>query len=213
MSVLYPVKSQKIENSSILNELFGSFICFGLVYLMLEMKFSFSATLFWITPYLSSWSTNKINAKKITSEVNYQPQCINQTELLFLSSDASYIDCDIQNWSYNDHRPSLVLLLILSDTRREIRAWLKSWGKAKVWGRSGVCVLTISRFELQERCFFRSIFTALLDALHFAPEVFHGGAVHGGLRVGATECRRRCRLTGKHPVNSSTTRERLSEKR
>lgn len=46
MSVLYPVKSQKIENSSILNELFGSFICFGLVYLMLEMKFSFSATIF-----------------------------------------------------------------------------------------------------------------------------------------------------------------------
>lgn len=64
---------------------------------MLKKKFSFSASLFWIMPHLSSWSTNKLGAKKPTSEVSYQPQCINQVELLFLSSDLSYIDCDIQN--------------------------------------------------------------------------------------------------------------------
>lgn len=32
------------------------------------------------------------------------------------------VDCDVQKWSYNDHRPSLVLLLRLSDTKKT-RAW------------------------------------------------------------------------------------------
>lgn len=84
-----------------------------------------------------------------------------------------------------------------------------------MWRRSGIYVLTVSRFELQECCFFRPIFTALLDALHFAPEVLHGGAVHGGLRVGASECWRTCWhwLIGKHPINSSAARKRFSEKR
>lgn len=175
------------------------------------MKFSFSASPFWITPYLSSWSTNKIDTKRLTSEINQQPQCTEQTGLLFLSSDICM--CWLLTVIHRSGATMTIDLLILGDTRRELRAWWKRWGKAKAWGRSGVCVLTISRFELQERCFFSSIFAALLDALHFAPEVLHGGAVHGGLRVGATECRRRCRLVGKHPVNSSTARERLPEKR
>lgn len=156
-SALYPTKSQKLENSNILNELFAHFLALRLDYLMMEIKFSFIASFFWL-------------------------------KLVFI-----------------------LTLLILGG--KEIRASRIRQGKAKVWGRSGVHVLTVSRFELQERCFFRSIFTALLDALHFTPEVLHGGAVHGGLRIGATERGRRCGLVGKHPVNSSAARKRFSEKR
>lgn len=108
-----------------------------------------------------------------------------------------------------------IRILILLIIGKERKASPKRSGNAKVWRRSGVYVLTISRFELQEWCFFRPIFTALLDALHFAPEVLHGGAVHRGLRVGASEYWRTCWhwLIGKHPVNSSAARKRFSEKR
>lgn len=34
------------------------------------------------------------------------------------------VNCDVHKRSYNDYRPRLVLLLRLSDARKEIRPWL-----------------------------------------------------------------------------------------